>query len=88
MRIAALGLGFRALHLIFFMVWVRVKVICGYDVMSNMSRAVRIKLQTVLWKFSHTDLTRVRTTYGSLFIFVSEIFHTGVCCLARPPAHV
>ena len=34
---------------IFFMVRVRVRfrVICGYDVMLNMSTAVRIKLQTV-----------------------------------------
>ena len=33
---------------------VRVRVICGYDVILNMSTAVRIKLQTVVWKFSPT----------------------------------
>ena len=29
---------------IFFMVWIRVRVICGYDVILNMSTAVRIQL--------------------------------------------
>ena len=36
------------------MVWVRVRVTCGYDIMMNMSTAARVKLQTAMWKFSPT----------------------------------
>ena len=37
-----------------FMVRVIFRVICCYDVILNMSTAVRIKLQNVVWKFSPT----------------------------------
>ena len=40
----------------FFMVWVMVRVIYGYDVMFNMSTAVRIKLQIEKWQFTPTKI--------------------------------
>ena len=39
------------------MVRFRFRVISGYDVTLNMSTAVRIKLQIVMWKFSPTKKT-------------------------------
>ena len=36
------------------MVWVRVRVICGYDVKLNMSTAELIKLQIEKWQFTPT----------------------------------
>ena len=43
---------------IFFMVWVRVGVIYGYDVMLKMSTAVRIKLQIEMWQFTPTEKSK------------------------------
>ena len=53
-RVRVSGPTFRT----FFMVRVRVRVISSCDVMLNMFIAVRIKLQTVVWKFSPTKLNR------------------------------
>ena len=39
-----------------FIVRVRVRVICGYDIKLNMSTAVSIILPTVVWKFSPTTI--------------------------------
>ena len=36
------------------MVWVRFRVICGYDLILNMSTAVRIKLKIEKWQFTPT----------------------------------